>query len=152
MRHHRPRLVNGKRIASPEYRAWQAMRNRCNNPRGQDYAYYGGRGITVCKRWNSFDAFIEDMGPRPSPAHTLERRDTNKPYQPSNCCWATRAEQARNRRFRPVIFGKYACEWAEITGLTIRGFYSRWWLYKQGRMTKTQLLAPRQTGNHRAEK
>lgn len=95
----RPRLINGKRVASGEYRSWQMMKNRCLNPNAQDYRHYGMRGISVCKRWMSFDAFISDMGPRPTPKHTLERRNGDKNYSPSNCYWATRAEQSRNRAY-----------------------------------------------------
>lgn len=94
------RLVDGKRVATPEYRSWQMMKNRCHNPRARDYAYYGGRGITVCKKWReSFDAFLQDMGRRPSFEHTLDRVDANKNYTPSNCRWATRKTQARNRPY-----------------------------------------------------
>jgi len=94
------RLVDGKRIATPEYRSWQMMKNRCNNPKARDYAYYGGKGIRVCKRWeSSFAAFLEDMGRRPTDKHTLDRINTAKNYTPSNCRWATRETQARNRPY-----------------------------------------------------
>jgi len=94
------RLVDGKRVATPEYRSWQMMKNRCLNPNARDYAYYGGRGIKVCRRWQeSFAAFLEDMGRRPTPAHTLDRKHTDKNYTPSNCRWATRKEQSRNRPY-----------------------------------------------------
>lgn len=94
------RLVDGKRKASPEYRSWQMMKNRCHNPNARDYAYYGGRGITVCKKWrDSFACFLEDMGRRPSPTHTLDRKNPAKNYTPGNCRWATREEQSRNRPY-----------------------------------------------------
>jgi hypothetical protein len=94
------RLVDGKRQATPEYRSWQMMKNRCYNPKARDYRYYGERGITVCKKWReSFACFLADMGRRPSPAHTLDRKNPARGYMPSNCRWATREEQARNRPY-----------------------------------------------------
>jgi hypothetical protein len=79
------------------YRIWLAMRNRCNNTRSPDYLYYGGRGIRVCMRWNSFPNFAADMSPDPGIGWTLERKDNDRGYEPSNCIWATRQQQARNR-------------------------------------------------------
>lgn len=87
----------------PEYVCWAGMRRRCNDPSDVGYADYGGRGITVCARWNnSFDAFLADMGRRPGAQYSLDRIDVNGDYSPHNCRWATRAEQVRNTR-RAVI-------------------------------------------------
>lgn len=83
---------------SSEYRAWQAMRSRCENHNNTKYEYYGGRGISVCNEWNSFEKFIADMGMKPTPKHTLERKNPNLNYCPDNCYWATRLVQANNTR------------------------------------------------------
>lgn len=91
---------NGKRRTTPEYRAWSSMKNRCYNRKSRDFPYYGGRGISVCERWrDSVGAFIADMGRKPSQDHTLDRINVDGDYEPSNCRWATRETQARNRPY-----------------------------------------------------
>lgn len=82
-----------------EYRAWLAMRERCNDPNHISYCYHGGRGITVCDQWlESFENFLADVGRAPSPEYSIDRRDVNGNYEPGNVRWATRSEQRRNRR------------------------------------------------------
>lgn len=89
----------GGEKASPEYGIWNAMKSRCNNPNNEDYHLYGGRGITVCDRWEaSFEDFLADMGPRPGPDFSIDREDNNLGYTPDNCRWLQSKEQARNRR------------------------------------------------------
>lgn len=82
-------------IKSPEYKAWRGMQDRCNS----DNPNYGGRGIKVCERWlESFENFYADMGDRPSPKHSIDRKDVNGDYTPENCRWADRKTQDRNKR------------------------------------------------------
>lgn len=120
---------------SPEWDVWSSMRNRCLNPRAQAYALYGGRGIKVCDRWKeSFEAFLADMGPRPSPDHSLDRIDNDGDYEPGNCRWACRLTQGNNRRTsRYLTHGgrtQTLMEWSRETGLgysTIRERLRRGW-------------------------
>jgi hypothetical protein len=95
--HSRLHKQTGKRGHTPEYITWRGMLQRCNNPSAANFQRYGGRGISVCERWESFENFLADMGPRP-PAHTIDRIDVNGHYESGNVRWATAKEQTRNRR------------------------------------------------------
>lgn len=117
-----------------EFSIWTGMLTRCFNKNCKAYINYGGRGITVCDSWkNSFEEFNADMGDRPSKGSSIERIDTNGNYEPSNCKWATKLEQIRNRRttVSADINGKTRsiAEWCELTNLPYTMVYSR---YKNG--------------------
>jgi hypothetical protein len=82
---------------TPTHNVWVRMRRRCDDESHDAYRFYGGRGISVCERWSSFANFLADMGERPA-GMSIERRNTNGNYEPSNCYWATKQEQMRNKR------------------------------------------------------
>lgn len=108
--------------SSPEYHAWRGLKKRCLLEDNASYIHYGARGIKVCKEWlNSFETFLNDMGLKPTPKHTIERIDVNGNYEKSNCKWATWQEQQRNRRNNRLVEwgGKIKCisDWAEELGV-----------------------------------
>lgn len=109
------------------------------------YKYYGGRGITVCDRWlASYDNFISDMGTRPSLGHSIDRINSNGNYEPSNCRWATKKEQTRNRSINKIIsidgVQKYLYEWLEEIGIKRDTYMSR--KRVMGMTDKEALLTP----------
>lgn len=109
--------------ATPEHRTWSDLRNRCHNPKNDSFESYGGRGITVDPRWDEFENFLSDMGPKLSPKHSLDRfPDNNGPYAPHNCRWATRREQNNNKRNNRILacdgISLTLAQWADRVGLT----------------------------------
>jgi hypothetical protein len=113
-------ITHGKRH-TPEYTAWHGMIQRCEDPNKPGYENYGGRGITVSEPWHNFAVFYADMGQRPSPQHSVERKDNSQGYSKENCLWATRLEQSRNRRNNILITyqGREQClaAWAKELGM-----------------------------------
>ncbi|HLS58170.1 MAG TPA: hypothetical protein VK022_00950 [Paracoccaceae bacterium] len=101
---------------SSEYMAWLAAKKRCANPRNASYRTYGGRGVAMCRRWtDSFEAFLEDLGPKPHPAWSLDRISPDGGYEPGNCRWAPPIVQSRNRRStRWFVFEGQTCTIGEV--------------------------------------
>lgn len=121
---------------TPIYRLWLRMKQRCLNPNDRAYHHYGGRGIDVSNSWLSFDNFYSDMGDKPN-GMTLERVDNNRGYSKENCVWATRKQQARNRRTTKFYTlgneTKSIQEWANTIGIShesMRKRIEKWELQK----------------------
>lgn len=134
--------IGGKE--KPEHYVWRSMLARCNNPNTSGYPYYGGRGIKVCKRWLLYQNFIADMGNRPSSNHSLERINTDADYKPSNCMWATRSQQQKNKTTTKIytngLFTGTLVECAEHLGVSKNTAYARWKNWKSfEKETKWQL-------------
>ncbi len=91
---------------TPTYSSWVNMRTRCENPKATQWKWYGAKGVTVCERWKTFGLFLEDMGERPTPKHTLDRINGDLGYEPGNVQWSLQTEQCRNRKStRAVVRG-----------------------------------------------
>ncbi|WP_145423075.1 hypothetical protein [Symmachiella dynata] len=124
---------------TPEYRVWAGIKTRCYNKNANSYDDYGGRGIQMCDEWlTSFEQFATDMGERPTKHHQIERIDNNANYCKDNCRWATKREQANNRRTNRIIThrgeSQTVAEWSRITGIaeaTIRRRIDRGWSIRQ---------------------
>ena len=133
------------RNRAPEYGVYSTMLSRCYNPNTSKYADYGGRGITVCDRWRGdggYQRFIADMGRRPKGA-SIERQDTNGPYSPENCRWATATEQANNRRSNRFIQfegrRQTLMQWAKEVGINYGTLFDR---FERGWSTERALFTP----------
>lgn len=127
---HRKRNLKHGMINTPEYYVWANIKNRCCNPSNSSYPQYGGRGIEMCTEWkNSFEAFLADMGERPSSKHSIDRIDNSKGYSKDNCRWATRTEQNNNKRDNRIIFYKgreqTLAQWCRELGLNYKKVYER---------------------------
>lgn len=128
---------------APEYVAWSAMKARCENPKHRFLKNYGGRGIKVCDRWReNYEAFLVDVGRKPSSGHTIDRIENDRDYEPGNVRWATRTEQQRNKRNNLLVTFRgeemplaRACE---ITGIR---YQTAWGRLDRG-MSLTEALAP----------
>ena len=119
---------------TPEYRVWECMHTRCKATTGRDKAWYADRGIFVCEEWRTFERFISDMGPRPSPKHTLDRIDNSGPYSRENCRWAHPFVQQGNKRNNRFVTHDgetlHLAEWARRCGVpyaTLRSRLKRGW-------------------------
>lgn len=136
---------------SRTYRIWANMVSRCTNPNFDSYPYYGGRGIEVCERWRTFAHFLADMGRAPE-GMSIERNDSDGNYEPTNCRWATKREQASNtRRNVHLTMGaetKTMSEWSRHVGLSIGTIHSR---LKRGWPVEKALTTPRRKMLHAKE-
>lgn len=116
-----PALVHGM-TNTRLHSVWKNMIQRCTNERARNFQRYGGRGISVCSRWMTFENFAQDMGNPPSVKHSIDRIDNDKGYSPDNCRWATHEEQMRNMRGNLLLThdGRTMClaAWADERGLT----------------------------------
>lgn len=121
-------MKHGK-CKTTEYRIWLQMRDRCRNPNCPGFGRYGGRGIQVCPEWDDFLVFLKDMGPRPSPKHSIERKDNDGNYEPDNCIWGTRHQQNSNKvtSVRLSLNGRSftVSEWASLLRVNTRSLFLR---------------------------
>jgi len=124
----------------PEAAIWNSMKQRCSNPNTLGYANYGARGVKVCERWReSLTNFLEDMGRRPSPLHSVDRKDNDGDYEPSNCRWATLVEQHSNTRRNVFVLHEdeeiTVAEWARRHGVHVQ---TAWGRYRRGEIPRSE--------------
>lgn len=132
---------------TPEYNTWRSLKDRCCNPKDSGFRYYGGRGIKICMRWASYANFLSDMGKKPTPKHSIDRKNNDGNYCPENCRWATSKQQTRNyRRNRKLTFNERTqslTEWCEELGLPPKSVHSR--IVRFGWTTHEALTTPIRT-------
>lgn len=145
-KHGHSRLNGGRH--SPEYKAWTEMRQRCYNKSNHKFPIYGGRGISVCEEWrDDFAPFYDHIGPRPSPLHSLDRIKVDGNYEPGNVRWATRREQARNRRSSiDVTVNGQTMPLKEAVKLSPLAYIAVYKRLRKGWPIETALFAPAMTG------
>lgn len=134
------------------YRIWRGMLDRCNNKNIPIYRHYGARGIAVCERWHTFENFLTDMG-EPAPDQSIDRLNNNGNYEPGNCAWATKKQQARNRRSN-VLWTyngqtKTHAEWCEIIGISPSTLVARIW---KGWSSEEIVKTPKLRGSQKCPK
>lgn len=141
-----------KQHRSGEYNAWRHALSRCRNPNTHQFKDYGGRGIKVCERWLVFANFLADMGPKPTPKHTIDRINNDGNYEPGNCRWATRKENNNNtRRSRRIEFNGERLTlqaWAERVGITAGTMHTR---LKTWPLDKALTVGPQEQNQYRAK-
>lgn len=129
------------------YARWKSMRQRCTDPKHPHYGRYGGRGITVCERWNDYALFLLDMGECPSTEMTLERIKIDFGYQPGNCKWLPKAEQSKNRSSCVLLthngITQNVTDWAAAVGISANSLHKRIYLGWTTERALTQPLKPR---------
>lgn len=133
---------------TPEYNAWRHMRARCNRAKPhQNFTRYAGRGITFCERWEKFENFLKDMGKKPGPNYSIERKNNSLGYTPENCKWATATEQANNRRGNRLVAingtTKTVAQWAKDSSVKSCTVY---WRIDHGWSIERALSIPASTG------
>ena len=146
-------LTHG-RTFSIEYECWCGIKKRCYNEKSAGFHLYGARGIKVCERWlNSFENFFADMGLKPSPDHSIERKDMNGDYSPENCCWATDLEQGKNKRNNRWLTARgetfHLSEWARKLDVSVTFILNR---IKRGWTVEDAVFLPKQPPRFRKKR